>query len=147
MSNGRRSRFRFPSENTDSSTHSVEDHLVRKMQKQDEVSAIPTFPVQQEQTKPQPSLYQYGEYEQPVQPQPSRSTTEVFNPRVFEDAHVIANHIVARVDTIVNFEAMLKDSNKKNDALRIIDYLAGVAFASKVKTMHINDYTFLYTSK
>jgi FtsZ-interacting cell division protein YlmF len=80
-------------------------------------------------------------------PQKNMFNTDIFNPNTYEDAQRIAVEILAGNSAIVNLEHLLNDETRKHDAIRIIDFLCGVAYAIKIDVKRVNAATFLFTMK
>lgn len=61
-------------------------------------------------------------------------------PEHFEDASSIADHLNDRKTVVLNLE-----STKREDALRLLDFLSGVAYASNGQIKRIVNNTFIVT--
>ena len=73
----------------------------------------------------------------------STANTLGFNPQAYDDAEEIARQIVGGSSVIVNLEHLIRQTENRLIAQRIIDYLCGVAFAKEITVRKINATTFL----
>ena len=138
-------RFSFPAESDDFEenieerlTNRVKDpRILEKMNYRDDFSATTVMKTQQ-LSEPKSGSFQ---------PKTVASNTNIFNPNNYEDAQKIADEILAGNSAIVNLEHLLSDERRRQDAIRIIDFLCGVAYAIKIEVKRVNAATFLFTIK
>lgn len=69
----------------------------------------------------------------------------IFSPNSFEETEKIAKELMARKVIILSLENLRSDESKKAIAIRVVDFLSGVAHASSIMIQKINNYTFIFS--
>jgi FtsZ-interacting cell division protein YlmF len=69
----------------------------------------------------------------------------IFSPNSFEETEKIAKELMARKVIILSLENLRADESKKAIAIRVVDFLSGVAHASQIMIQKINNYTFIFS--
>lgn len=69
----------------------------------------------------------------------------IFSPNSFEETEKIAKELMARKVIILSLENLRSDETKKAIAIRVVDFLSGVAHASAIMIQKINNYTFIFS--
>ena len=138
-------RFAFPAENDEYEEINLEERLTNKLRdtRQGPVSEF-SSPLN---TQPRTTVSYDYDQKPPVNPPKNMFNTDIFNPNTYEDAQRIAEEILGGNSAIVNLEHLLNDEVRKQDAIRIIDFLCGVAYAIKIDVKRVNAATFLFTMK
>ncbi len=70
-----------------------------------------------------------------------------FNPTSYSEANAIADCMISGKSVIVNLELLFNDENKKNEGIRIVDYLCGVSYCVKMNVVKINGSTFYFSKE
>jgi FtsZ-interacting cell division protein YlmF len=73
------------------------------------------------------------------------SNASIYSPTSFEETEKIAKELIARKVIIVSLENLRSDETKKATAIRVIDFLSGVAYASSIMIQKINSSTFIFS--
>lgn len=73
------------------------------------------------------------------------SNAAIYSPTSFEETEKIAKELIARKVIIVSLENLRSDEAKKATAIRVIDFLSGVAYASSIMIQKINSSTFIFS--
>jgi FtsZ-interacting cell division protein YlmF len=73
------------------------------------------------------------------------SNASIYSPSSFEETEKIAKELIARKVIIVSLENLRSDEAKKATAIRVIDFLSGVAYASSIMIQKINSSTFIFS--
>lgn len=155
MANEKIKKFLFPTEAEETKSSSFNDSFldskidldIPNTPKNSYREVIPE-PVSEEPSGhfDQKNFYGKIKESETIRPQTNSSNTIVFNPSSYEDAELIAKEIVVGNAVIVNLEQLLHDEARKQVAVRIIDFICGVAYAMKIEVKRINASTFLFNS-
>ncbi len=144
MMNDRLGRFTFPTETLENEQEDVGEKLANRFKdaRSSEKSKMDDF----DNFKTPKNKGDFEDFSQQNH-QKNIANTDIFNPTNFTDAQTIADQIINGNNAIVNLEQLLNDPQKQSDAMRIIDFICGVAYALKIEVKRVNASTFLFTLK
>lgn len=137
-------RFTFPAENDDFDDN-IEERLANRLRENRPVEKQPFM--DDFSDRPRANQSQSFEQTKAYNPQKAVSNTNIFNPSTYDDAQQIAEEILSGNSAIVNLEHLLSDEKRQQEAIRIVDFLCGVAYAIKIDVKRVNAATFLFTLK